>query len=700
MGRTTKERARALQKRPELARLRAAGGLTTRVVVDGPSLARWCSRVGLVYPQLIGAIVDAATVGGRELVLVTRIPVLLPPPHVVLDTSVDVPTLNRGHAFYDVDLPPLPSVIAADVDREPRLFDVLEGGARLLDVASGVLWTERQPDRYDVRAAAAYGQANVSEHEDDARTLARAIALPEQRSPRLHIVSSLHRSGDGVILDGVAVDDGGQRREAEGHSDSLKLLELVLKHASRPVMTTSMDLLDALYDAGIPLPAAVEDPALACVLLDPDDRGAPPGVGALWNALLGRRADHVRVPLGRALDALPAIHDELRGALGQAGLLDVYEKDVCLTAPLFAALEREGFHIDPRQLAADIASIEAKMDELRDFIVSGPRAKELRNVDLVHAKNEDLAKLIEWSDGALPFDWRTQPPTIDRLALYGNQRSAAVKKLRALDAIHSWQARLVGKARLRSVLEPGSTGRWYPHGDGLFSMPKHQDEAALLRRHLVPEPGHVFISGDFAAFEPRLLAHQSGDDVLVSGCQDDRDIYEHLMPMLGVKERAIAKDAVVAFIYGRGSDTFAADLPLPLAEGHRVFDALTKALPTALAFRDQVQATETDSAASMYGWRRRRGLASPQKFARIAFNLKMQASAADLLRRLMRALASLLPSGARVIHQEFDAVIVTCRREMAESVAALLKFTMENIASLSVPLLAKVKIGSTLWGVS
>jgi DNA polymerase I-like protein with 3'-5' exonuclease and polymerase domains len=221
----------------------------------------------------------------------------------------------------------------------------------------------------------------------------------------------------------------------------------------------------------------------------------------------------------------------------------------------------------------------------------------------------------------------------------------------------------------------------------------------LLRRHLIPEVGHVFVSGDYAAFEPRLLAHQSSDPELIKAC-NAADVYDHLKPLLRVPDRDTAKQAVLAFMYGRSPSLFAESLPLPLPDGHRIYEALEAALPTAIAYRERVQAIETMSARTMGGWRRVRGTESRAKFARMAFNLKMQGSAGDLLRKLLRDLNGSLPQGARVVHQEFDAVVVTCPVDMAVTIEPLLKQTMENVASLGVPLRVKTKHGATLADVS
>jgi hypothetical protein len=703
MSKTTQLRARAMRSRPEVARLRSIGGLTERVVVDGQSLLGWCGRTGANFEDILRGLREAADAGRRDLVLVVHeqvAPALWPAPHVHVISTVGVAILLRDLAFGDVDLPALPSVIVAGVQKDPELLDALEcGAASLLDIASGRLWSGTVRDGYDFDFAAARAPLiRIPE----AAQLATAIQAPRstRASAVAYVASAWHRQDDAVVLEDVLVDDG-VRRRAVGHADALALLEQVLSGPTPAVVTSSMDVLDALADAGRRLPAFVEDPALACVVLDPDRRPAPLGLGGGWRQVLGRRGE--RGPkagsLERLLDELPSVHGELRERIAQEGLTSLHE-DVSRTIPVLAGLEREGFRVDAQGLAADLAHVQAEMDVARHVIVSGPRERELRNADLVRAPKEDIALLIQWSDGSLPQDWRTDPPMLGRYADFRNQRALAVQRLRALDAVYAWMKKIEGHVRLRSILEPAATGRWYPHGDALFTIPKHIPEAMLLRAHLVPEPGHVFVAGDYSAFEPRLLAHQSRDPALVAGCPPGQDIYTALMPLLKVTTRDIAKAALLGFIYGRTPASFAVELPLPLPEGHRIFHALAAELPAAMAFRDQVQKADTSMAHSLSGWRRVRGDGLPSEFARAAFNLRMQGSAADLFRKLLRDLASSRPAGVRLVHQEFDAVIVSCPASDATSVEAWLKQSMESVASLSVPLVAKTKHGATLADVS
>ena len=81
---------------------------------------------------------------------------------------------------------------------------------------------------------------------------------------------------------------------------------------------------------------------------------------------------------------------------------------------------------------------------------------------------------------------------------------------------------------------------------------------------------------------------------------------------------------------------------------------------------------------------------------RIALNTPIQGTAADLIKlamiRVDAALAQQYPT-ARLILQVHDELIIECPAEIVENVAQLVSSSMEQVATLSVPLLAEAKWG-------
>ena len=89
-----------------------------------------------------------------------------------------------------------------------------------------------------------------------------------------------------------------------------------------------------------------------------------------------------------------------------------------------------------------------------------------------------------------------------------------------------------------------------------------------------------------------------------------------------------------------------------------------------------------------------------QSAERMALNTPIQGTAADLIKlamiRVDQALKSQFPD-AKLILQVHDELIVECPETIAPQVAELVSREMEQVATLSVPLLAEAKWGNSWY---
>jgi DNA polymerase len=164
---------------------------------------------------------------------------------------------------------------------------------------------------------------------------------------------------------------------------------------------------------------------------------------------------------------------------------------------------------------------------------------------------------------------------------------ASVKKYKALLDMTSTDD------RVRYFLQyyGSHTGRWAGRGFQPHNLPKSNIDAAgiehaiervktgdytretliddaksVLPGLIIPDSGHIFLMGDFAAIEARGIAWLAGQadllDLFISG----RDIYVNMAARLfnkkesdiGKKERALGKVVILACSYGMGQKTFKA----------------------------------------------------------------------------------------------------------------------------------------------
>ena len=708
MSRTTRQQEALPRQRLELGRLRALGGLTRRVLVDGQAILKWCTGAKIPLQVAIDDILSAASDGAREVVLVLprKENVSVGSPHRVMhvvEANFDTGIARNISAYLSAPefarvFPGEVSLITANVKQYPETLAALSANVSLvLDVMTGNLHRTSTMN-YDADAIHADGRKlGASLY---AGMTARALAeAPTGTLAGVFVVARWHRQHGVVVLDEVAVERSGRRRAA-GHDACLDLVAAALAQPGVPTITTSLDVMDALHAANRLLPVAVRDPALACVVVDPDQRWLPRGLAASWNDVLGERGESVQSDMERVLDELPGLMLELDEEILREGLGSLYNDDICATAPVFAAIESTGFRVDATNIAADVSTLEQRMQAAVHAIQKSTTA--FSGVDLLRASKNELGERLVDSEGHLPLGWRSTPASLDRYVLFGNTRALAIRDLRSMGATLNWLVRISGESQLTTVLEPASTGRWYPRGTPLHAMPKHSSSARLLRQRLLPPPGYVLVSGDYAAFEPRLLAHFSQDPFLLRASQSPNNFYDEIASAGGLASRELAKAAWLAFAYGRRRIAFAESLPVPVLDGIKMFDALSAKIGVAQQYKRkfarQLQEVATEP---IGGWRRKRQAGdSRQRFERRGFNLLMQGAAASLLRRVLRELRANLPAGVHLVYQEFDSVVLACPQGQQLQIEEVVKGTMENIATLSVPLRARMKHGATLADVS
>ncbi len=267
----------------------------------------------------------------------------------------------------------------------------------------------------------------------------------------------------------------------------------------------------------------------------------------------------------------------------------------------------------------------------------------------------------------------------------------------------TWLETWVADGRFRSEYIVGGvvSGRWASRGGGALQIPR------LLRRAVVADPGWVLVVADAAQLEPRVLAALAGDHAFAAAAAGG-DLYAELAGAFG-GDRAKAKLATLSAMYG-GAGGEAGQLlavlrqRFPAAAGY--VEAAARAGEEGRVVRSVLGRTCPPPSAS---WRALTGQAGdpeaepdPQAGrasrarGRFTRNFVVQASAADWALVMLVSLRTRLsrismangpsslddPSGLvpsprapsemapRLVFFQHDEVIVHCRAEQADAVAA------------------------------
>lgn len=274
---------------------------------------------------------------------------------------------------------------------------------------------------------------------------------------------------------------------------------------------------------------------------------------------------------------------------------------------------------------------------------------------------------------------------------------------RNLHSIADYQ-RLAISGRIHPHFSIAPIGRVYASQPNIQSMPRD------LRRIIVPDADCALIAADWRAAQLRLLANLAGDPELVRLFGGDADPFVALAAMLfgcrpdaiTAHERASAKRATYALLYGGTCASVASDCELPEADVKRYWTAFWG------RFRETDRwISGTTESARKYGYVRTIGgrcldlpenRKGPLRNGTIV-NWAIQGSEADILLETITQVAEALRpiSGSLVIPLHDELVVQAPVYKMQNAVAKVRRAMTGVRAEFVVPMSVRVMCGSN-WG--
>ena len=408
-----------------------------------------------------------------------------------------------------------------------------------------------------------------------------------------------------------------------------------------------------------------------------------------------------------------------RELLAKEQLTDVYAQLELPLVPVLVDVERAGVLIDGPALASQSQRLE------QDLARRTKEIYEIAGGEFNIGSPKQLAEVL--------FD-KMQLPVLKRT---GTSRapSTAVEVLEELALAHDlprmileWRGLMKLKGTyidaLPQLVNPetgrvhtcfnqavAATGRLSSSDPNLQNIPIKTELGREIRRAFIAEPGHVLISADYSQIEFRVLAHLSEDPVLVDAFREGADFHERTsLRIFGEHSgkdphelRSIAKMVNYALLYGKGAFSLSKDIGVSQEEAQQFIDSYFKGFPRVRAFLDRTleEGRATGVVRTMFGRRRlvpelnSRNFQVRSSAERMAVNLPIQGSAADILKRAMIDVhAALLPHPtSRMILTVHDELVFEVPKQEAEEIADIVRDRMENAVAMKVPLTVDVGIG-------
>ncbi len=261
-----------------------------------------------------------------------------------------------------------------------------------------------------------------------------------------------------------------------------------------------------------------------------------------------------------------------------------------------------------------------------------------------------------------------------------------------------------------------NTGRLSSRDPNLQNIPIKTTLGEEIRKCFIAPPEHTLISVDYSQIQLRLLADiadiKTFRETFISGAdiheQTARKIFDIPANQPVPREmRRAAKTVNFSIIYGISSFGLASQLGVSRAQAKQIIDSYMAGLPEIGEYIENTKKFATEHACVYTPWGRRIELPeikNPRLRAyamRAAINAPIQGFEADLMRRAMVEIANNIikpnPDKIRMIMQVHDEMVFECRTEFATEFAQKIKSAMENIAHLSVPLVAEYVV-APVWG--
>jgi DNA polymerase-1 len=257
-----------------------------------------------------------------------------------------------------------------------------------------------------------------------------------------------------------------------------------------------------------------------------------------------------------------------------------------------------------------------------------------------------------------------------------------------------------------------STGRLSSFDPNLQQIPIRTELGREIRAAFVAAPGMQLLSADYSQIELRLLAHFSGDPLLMRAYQNNEDIHTlTASEVFGVpaaemdkETRGRAKAVNFGIVYGISPFGLAAQLGIPQAEAKAYIERYFERYAGVHAFIEKTleETRKAGSVRTLFGRIRpipdiesrngnQRGFAE-----RTAVNTPLQGTAADLIKLAMISIDRKLTERGlktRMVLQVHDELLFEVPTEETVEIETLVRTEMESVVKLNVPLVADLAFG-------
>jgi DNA polymerase I-like protein with 3'-5' exonuclease and polymerase domains/5'-3' exonuclease len=410
--------------------------------------------------------------------------------------------------------------------------------------------------------------------------------------------------------------------------------------------------------------------------------------------------------------------DVLKKRLEEEGLLALFTDLEMPLAAVLEKMEKNGVKVDVAKLKKSSEEYGIRLAEIEKEVhqkAGGPfnlnSPKQLAQVLFEKLKLPVIRKTkTGYSTDVEVLTELASKHEVPKLLL--EYRSLSKLKSTYLDALPALVEPKTGRIHTSFNQTVAATGRLSSTTPNLQNIPIRTEEGKKIREAFIAEKGNLILSADYSQIELRILAHLSGDKILLEAFQNDQDIHRATAAaVFGVKEsevtdaqRSVGKTVNFAVLYGQGAFSLSQQLEIPVPEAENYIRNYFGRHKSVAALKDKIlfEATATKMIRTLFGRLRRfpeidsankniRAMAE-----RTAFNAVFQGTAADLIKKAMITIQNRIEKEfprAKMLIQVHDELVFEAPEEQMVEFSKMVKQEMGGVAELKVPLKVDTGIG-------
>ncbi|CAK8721816.1 DNA polymerase I [Candidatus Electrothrix laxa] len=435
-----------------------------------------------------------------------------------------------------------------------------------------------------------------------------------------------------------------------------------------------------------------------------------------------------RVPLEKAKDyscedvyGSLRLFEEQRAELEKQELWELFTEVEGPLIPVLAAMEETGILLDKALLQGLTQEFGERLDVLEQEIYAV--AGHTFNINSSQQLAEVLFDELDLPKGRkTKTGYSTDIKVLEKLshkhelpALIVRFRNLAKLKSTYVDKLQTHISPISGRVHSSFNQWGTATGRLSSSNPNLQNIPIRSEEGRRIRSTFIAQPGSLLLSADYSQIDLRVMAHYSQDAALLEAFRNEQDIHNQTaseifqvaLPMINGEMRRVAKSINFGIVYGMSAFGLSEQLGIGRKEAQTFIDRYFVHYPGIQQFMDDVmdQARVDGYVTTLLGRRRQlpeinASNRNRRQFAeRMAINTPIQGTASDIIKLAMMKVHHELiaqQAQARLLLQIHDELVLEVPEDELESVAAMVKETMESVMALDVPLKVNTEVGLSL----